>query len=131
VGAAPEPAAPPQTPPPPVYVPAFTSIPSNLASVLCYVVPIVGPAVFLVLSPYNRDRKIRFDAWQALFLHIAFIAARIVVGILSDISWHLNYFLDHVLDLAYLLVILFMAIKVYQNEKVVLPVIGPLAEKQK
>ena len=95
------PNAPPQTTPPPVFVPAFTNIPSNLASVLCYVVPIVGPVIFLVLTPYNRDPKIRFDAWQGLFLHIAAIAARIVVGILSDISWHLNYFLYHVLDLAY------------------------------
>jgi len=117
--------------PPPVSVPAVSGIPANVASMLCYLVPLAGPIIFLLLPPYNGDRKIRFDAWQAIFLDVAFIAAGLVVNILSDISWHLHYALSQMVNLAFAVIVVFMAVKAYQTQKVVLPYIGPLAEKQK
>jgi uncharacterized membrane protein len=106
-------------------------IPANWASVICYAVPVIGPLVFLLLAPYNADRKIRFDAWQALFLHLAFIFAGAVISVFYDVSWRLADLLHVVLRLAFIAIVVFMAVKCLQGEKVVLPVIGPLAEKQK
>ncbi len=116
--------------PPPVTAGPVTGVPSNWASVICYVVPIAGPLVFLFLSPYNRDRKIRFDAWQALFLQLAWILIRLVIGVLNPLSWRLSDLLWNILSLAYLAIVIVMAVKAYQSQKLVLPVIGPLAEKQ-
>jgi uncharacterized membrane protein len=115
----------------PLQTPAVAGLPSNWASVLCYVVPIAGPLVFLFLAPYNRDTRIRFNAWQALFLQGVWIAAHIVANIFGAISWHVEYALHQMIGWAFFAVTLVMAIKAYQGEKLVLPVIGPLAEKQK
>jgi uncharacterized membrane protein len=116
-------------PPPPGPIDA-SGIPSNIASLLCYIIPVVCPIIFLVVDPYKRDRKIRFDAFQSLFLTVAFIAVGIVESILSSIAWRLGATLSPLLSLAELVLIVFLAFKAFQNQKVILPVIGPLAEKQ-
>jgi uncharacterized membrane protein len=96
---------------------------------LCYIIPVVCSIIFLVVEPYKSDRKVRFDAFQSIFLCIAFIALRIAIGIVVGMSYHL-YFLYSVLGLAELVVFVLLAIKAYQGEKFVVPVIGPIAEKQ-
>lgn len=118
--------------PPPVQARPVPGVPSNWASVICYVAFIVGPIVFLLLAPYNRDRKIRFDAWQALFIQLAYIVANIVISQLGPIiSWGLEHLLMTILHLGYLALIIVLAVKAYQSQTMVLPVVGPLAEKQK
>jgi len=114
--------------PPPQQISA-PGLSSNIASLLCYLIPIVCPIIFLVVDPYKSDRKIRFDAFQSIFLWIAFVALRIVLGIVIGISYHL-VFLYSILSLAELALTILLAIKAYQGAKFVLPVIGPLAEKQ-
>jgi uncharacterized membrane protein len=114
--------------PPPQQISA-PGLSANIASLLCYLIPIVCPIIFLVVDPYKADRKIRFDAFQSIFLWIAFVALRIVLGIVVGISYHL-VFLFSLLSLAELALTILLAIKAYQGAKLVLPVIGPLAEKQ-
>lgn len=136
----PPPPPPGYTPPPPGYQQGYQAPPpqqtisapglsSNIASMLCYIVPVICPIVFLVVEPYKSDRKIRFDAFQSIFLWVAFIALRIACGILYGISYHLS-FLFSLLGLVEFAVSVLLAIKAYQGEKFVLPVIGPIAEKQ-
>lgn len=96
---------------------------------LCYIVPVICPIIFLVVEPYKTDRKIRFDAFQSIFLTVVFIAASIVLSIVVGFSYHL-WFLYSILRLAELAVVILMAFKAFQGEKFVLPVIGPLADKQ-
>lgn len=107
-----------------------SGIPSNIASALCYVVQIVCPIVVLVVAPYKNDRKIRFDAFQSLFLTVFYVAVQIIVGILGSASGQLEYQLGRLVHLAEFILIVYLAIKAFQNEKVVLPYIGPMAEKQ-
>src|SRR5450432_1927624 len=116
-------------PPPPAQV-VVAGIPSNVASILAYLIMIVGPILCLVIAPTNEDRKVRFDAFQALFIQIAFIAAQIVLGVFPGFLWHVTSLLNRLLDLAYAIVIIYMIVKSAQNQKVVLPYVGPLAEKQ-
>ncbi len=105
-------------------------IPANIASALCYIVQIVCPIIFLVVDPYKADRKIRFDAFQSIFLTVFYIALQIVIGILTAGSWELGYQIGRLTHLAEVILIVYLAIKAFQNEKVILPVLGPLADKQ-
>jgi uncharacterized membrane protein len=110
--------------------PVVQGIPNNFASVLAYLVFIIGPVICLMVAPYSKDRKVRFDAFQALFLQVAFIAAHIVIGVFPGFMWRVSNMLRSVVDLAYFLLMLYMIVKVAQSQKVVLPYVGPLAEKQ-
>jgi len=100
----------------------------NVASALCYV-PLLGGVIFLLLEPYNRNKVIRFHAFQALFLFGAMFVLNIALTSFLEIFWSF-WGMYRLLRLAYLVLWVFMAYKAYSGEKVVLPVIGPLAEKQ-
>jgi uncharacterized membrane protein len=117
-------------PPPPGQRIDASGIPSNVASLLCYIIPVVCPIIFLVVDPYKGDRKIRFDAFQSLFLTAAFVVLNIAVRILMSISFSLGIAFSPLVSLAELVVIVYLAFKAFQNQKVILPVIGDLAEKQ-
>ena len=54
----------------------------NVASALCYVLGFITGIIFLVLAPYNRNPLVRFHAFQSIFLSVAWIAFRMVGGIL-------------------------------------------------
>ena len=69
-----------------------------------------------MVEPYKSDRKIRFDAFQSIFLWVGFIALRIAFGIVVGLSYHL-WFLFSLLGLAELAVTILMAIKAFQGEK--------------
>lgn len=132
-------AAPPAAGYQPGYAPAATSggLSVNAASALCYVLGLITGILFLVIAPYSQDRTVRFHAFQSIFLNVAWIVLWIVLTIISMIATSIFWALGAVLGLLHLLVSLgflvlwvFMIIKAYQGSRVVLPVIGPLAEKQ-
>jgi uncharacterized membrane protein len=109
----------------------------NGASALCYLFGFVTGIVFLVLAPYNQDRRVRFHAFQSIFLNVAVIVIHIGVTMVTIMFHAISFSLGlmvgtlHLLvSLLFLLVWLFMMWKSYQGEKVVLPIIGPFAEKQ-
>jgi uncharacterized membrane protein len=109
----------------------------NAASALCYLFGFVTGIIFLVLAPYNQDRRVRFHALQSIFLNVAVIVVHIGVTMVSlmfhAISFSLGIMMSslHLLvSLGFFMVWLYMMYKSYQGEKVVLPFIGPLAERQ-
>jgi uncharacterized membrane protein len=123
---------------------AFTSPPAatiqapgltdNVAAALCYLLTIVTGVLFLVIAPYSQNKTIRFHAFQAIFLGIAWFVFLVVLGIftaaLSFMGWFFILALHRLVYLAFLALIVMLMYKAYNNEKWVLPVIGPLAEKQ-
>jgi len=111
----------------------------NVASTLCYV-PFVGfviAIIFLLIAPYNTNRAVRFHAFQSIFVGLAVIAVDIVFriffsmmlavfgffGLLTAILWPL-------FGLACFVLCLYLLISTYQGKTVVLPFIGPIAQKQ-
>ncbi len=109
----------------------------NAASALCYLFGFITGILFLVLPPYNQDRHVRFHAFQSIFLNVAVIVVHIGVSMLSIMFHAISFSLGvlvgslHLLvSLGFFLVWLYMMVKSYQGEKVVLPIIGPLAESQ-
>ena len=113
--------------PPPTAAPG--AIPNeNVMGGIAYLTPI--PAVlFLVMEPYNRNKFVRFHAWQEIWLFIVrcffwlalfwipglglmMIGVRAIVGLLFFIAW------------------LIAIINAFQGKMFKLPVLGDLAEQQ-
>lgn len=107
-----------------------------MASALCYLFGWLTGVLFLVL-PYNKNRTVRFHAFQSIFLNVGIIAIWIVLAIFSAILIHIVPLLGILFTLVYavfgfgmFLLWLFLMYKAYNKEKFVIPIIGPLAEKQ-
>ncbi len=120
--------------PPPAAQAQAGGMTDNVAAALCYLLGILTGILFLVLEPYNRNKTIRFHAFQSIFLWVAWFAFWIVISIFSIALSLVGLFFVPLLHL--LLLLGFFVVwgtlmyKAYNNEKWVLPVIGPLAEKQ-
>ena len=99
----------------------------NTAAALCYLFGVITGIIFLVWAPYNQSKNVRFHAFQSIFMTAAWMVIVFALGILLPFGL---WFLARLLQLAGLGLWLFMMWKTYNNEKVVLPLIGPLAEKQ-
>ena len=102
-----------------------------MAGALAYVT--IFPAIiFLVAEPFNKNRFIRFHAFQRIFAAVAWtvlwIALSIIVripilGWLTALLWPLIYLAGVVLWIV-------LVMKAYQGQMFKLPVIGDMAEKQ-
>lgn len=104
----------------------------NVAGALAYFT-IIPAIIFLVAEPYNRDRFIRFHAFQCLFLAAAIFVLFFALGIFTMIpvvGWLAGIVVIPLLGLAIFAVVLFTMYKAYNNQKFMLPVIGKLAEQQ-
>ena len=119
--------------PPPGATPgaAAAGMTDNAASALCYVLGLVTGILFLVLAPYNQNRTIRFHAFQSIFLNVAWILFWMVFNIVF-VALHMFslMFLSSLISLAFFVLWIYMIITAYQGKKVVLPVIGPIAQGQ-
>ena len=129
---------PPQTPPSgaqPYPPPAASAgLTENVASALAYLAGLITGILFLVLSPYNQNKTIRFHAFQSIFWHVAWIVLIIVETVIAAaLPWSL-YFIASLLYLVVILgglaIWLYLMISAYQGKRVKLPVIGDLAEQQ-
>ena len=133
-------APPPTGTPPPSAAPpqAASAMAPNVAGALAYALGLITGIIFLVLEPYNRDREVRFHAFQSIFFNLALIAAYIVLFIFGSVlGMVVPSFGNALIGLFSLLLWLgsialwvVLIIKAYSGSKLVLPVIGPLAEKQ-
>ena len=108
--------------------PVPNAMADNVASALCYVLGLVTGIIFLVIAPYNQNRAVRFHAFQSIFLHVAAIAVLFVGNIVLSML-HL-WMLSPLIGLACLLLWAFMILKTWQGSKIVLPLVGQLAEQQ-
>ena len=110
----------------------------NVASTLCYALGWITGIVFLVMTPYNQNRNIKFHAWQSIFFFGGATVLSIVLSIVSGVLltslsfgiWSLFRLVVLVYDLAMLACWIFLMFKAYNNQRLVMPVAGPLAEKQ-
>ena len=119
--------------------PAAAGMTDNLAGLLCYLVGIITGILFLVLEPYNKSKFVRFHAFQSIFLFVAWIGIWIVLAVFSAILHVILGFwtavsvmglLHTVVGLGFFVLWILLMIKAYQGQKFMLPIIGPLADKQ-
>jgi uncharacterized membrane protein len=117
------------TAPPSATAPAAAAagLSENTAAALCYLLGLITGIIFLILEPYNKNKLIRFHAFQSIFLHVAVLIVWVAIRAVLPFSL---WFLITLVDLAFLVLWLVMLIQTYQGKKIVLPVIGDLAAKQ-
>jgi len=112
-------------------------ISDNAAGAICYLFGFITGILFLVLAPYNQNRNVRFHAFQSIFLNIAWFVIWIGITIVSIILGHIpvlgaivSLLLGFCVWIGALVIWLYMMFKTYNGETIVLPVIGPMAQKQ-
>ena len=91
-----------------------------------------GPHASSGDTTYNKNRFIRFHAFQCLFLTGALFAVGIALAIVAMIPFIglLTIPLHFVIWIGSIVLAVIMALKAYQGQKYKLPVIGDMAEKQ-
>ena len=119
---------------------ASSGLEPHIASALCYTpfgIGLIAAIIFVLVAPFNQNKFVRFNAFQALFLHLAIFVIFVAVAIIATIMTLLLHlfgalmvFLYPLLWICTLILFLFMMYKAFNNEKLKLPVIGDLAEKQ-
>jgi uncharacterized membrane protein len=124
--------------PPPVV--AAGGLEAHVASALCYVpfaIGLICSVLFLLIAPYNQNKFVRFSAFQSLFLHLGLFVLFAALGIIQVILAAIIHLfalifvpLYPILWLAVLVLFLFLMYKSFNNQKVKLPFIGDLADKQ-
>jgi uncharacterized membrane protein len=108
---------------------------SRSASILCYI-PFVGwiaAIVVLASEKFRTDRTARFNAFQGLYLFVAWLIVRWVIRPIPFFFLpggrvpHVSF--DLFLQLAIIGVWIFMLVKVSQDQTYSLPILGELAHK--
>jgi uncharacterized membrane protein len=121
-------------PPPYSPQPASVGMTDNVAGALCYLLGFITGILFLVLAPYNQNKVVRFHAFQSIFLNVGVIlfsfALSILLGIFHFLGAIFGLFLVPLIWLGFFVLWLYLMYSAYQNKKVVLPIVGPLAEQQ-
>jgi len=117
-------------------VPASTTasaggLTDNVAGMLAYIT-IIPAIIFLVMEPYNRNRFIRFHAWQCLFFAGALFVLHAALSIFTfvPVLALITVPLHVLVSLGGFILWIILLIKANQGQMYKLPVIGDLAERQ-
>lgn len=110
----------------------FAGMSPRTASILCYV-PFfgwIGAIVVLASARFRDNRTVRFHAFQALYLFVAWLIVDQALGPMFRALPHPpGLHIDKILNMVLFGISIFMLIKASHNEAYSLPVIGELAEK--
>jgi uncharacterized membrane protein len=111
----------------------FSSISSRNASLLCYI-PFVGwiaAIVVLASARFRHDHEVRFNAFQGLYLFVAWLIVDWVLTPFLRIpgDWFVHSFLVHIFKLAIIAIWIFMIVRVSQGQTYRLPILGELADR--
>lgn len=103
------------------------------AIILCYI-PIFGiiPAIiFLASQKYRLNVKVRFNAFQSLYLFVAWliVSSAIPILIFSGSGWGFEHPLLGVLKILLFVCWIYLLVKAAQEQPVRLPIIGDLAAR--
>src|SRR5258708_21155515 len=116
--------------------PASSGMQNNVAGALCYIT-IVG-IIFLFIEPYNKNRFIRFHAFQSIFFAVAWVVCWFAWVILSfllaaithGVSLCVTVPITLVICLGLFILWIIMIVMAYGIQDWKLPIIGNLAAKQ-
>lgn len=108
-------------------------ISNRTASILCYV-PVFGviPAiVFLAAQRFRTNFRVRFDAFQSLYLFVAWLIISSAIPTLLFIGhgWGIEGVFLALLKAAVFVCWIYLLVKAAQEQQVRLPIIGDLAAR--
>lgn len=93
----------------------------NIAGALAYVLGFVSGIIIYLIS---KDKFAKFHALQSIMFSLAVYVVHYMIGFLPG-----SYMLQSLVNLASLILFIFLVVKAYKGEKYKLPVIGDVAEK--
>lgn len=110
----------------------------NVACALCYALGVLSGVAFLVIEPFNKNKTIRFHAFQSIFFALGYFVFWIIFSVFTGILrsllnytlWFIPSLLSLAVGLAFFGVWLLLMYKAYNKERFKIPIIGDLAEKQ-
>lgn len=109
----------------------------NVAGLLCYILWPVACIFFLIFAPYNRDRFVRFHAFQAVFLGVAGVGVAIalfiattVLGLIPVVGWILGSLAWILFAVCLIGIVILLMYKAYQGVQYRIPLIGDMAAEQ-
>jgi uncharacterized membrane protein len=108
-------------------------ISNRTASILCYI-PVFGviPAViFLASHKFRRNIWVRFDAFQALYLFVAWLILSSALPTLISgwPAWGLEHIFFGLIKLAVMICWIFLLVRAAQSRQVRVPLVGDLAAR--
>lgn len=95
-----------------------------VAAALCYIW--IAALIFLLVEPYNKSSELRFHAYQGLFLAAIWFVGSLALEFIPLLGWMVLPFWSLVM----LVVCIVGAVKAYQGDRLHLPVVSDMAEKQ-
>jgi len=104
----------------------------NAAGGIAYIT-IIPAIVFLIIEPFKRSPFVRFHAWQSIFFFVAWAIVDILVGVVQHIvpsAIFLTLTVLQLVGLAIFVVWLIVFISAFGGKRIMLPIIGNLAERQ-
>ena len=113
---------------------ALSGISPRTASLLCYI-PVLGwiaAIVVLAATRFRNDAKVRFNAFQGLYLFVTWLIVDWVIGPMSHLPTpgpHFEHVVPNLLKVVIFGAWIFMIVKVSHDEIYKLPILGDLAEK--
>jgi len=114
-----------------------TGMTNNVAAALAYFLTFITGILFLILEPYNKDKFVRFHAFQAIFFGVAVAAFWIIFSMLwtSFLFGGVGFFwvlwqIIRLIELGIFILWIFLMYKAYNKEEFKLPIIGNIAAKQ-
>ena len=99
----------------------------NVASALCYLMLGVTGVLLLYIEPYGHNRHVRFHAFQSILLNLVIIVFWVGISLAGR---QVALLLSPVFMLGCLVLWLVLIWTAWQDNRLVLPVIGHMAEKQ-
>ncbi len=101
-----------------------TGLEANLAGALTYVLGPITGILFLVLE--KESKFVRFHAMQSTITFVALFVITLILSMIPILGWLLLL----PLQLAILVLWIFLMFKAFKGEKFKLPTIGDMAERQ-
>jgi len=99
----------------------------NIAGALCYLLLGITGVLLLFIEPYGHNRHVRFHAFQSILVNLVIIILWVAI---SFAGRQVALLLSPPFVLACLILWLVLIWNAWQNNRLVLPVIGPVAEKR-
>lgn len=115
----------------PQFTELFEGLSDRSASILCYipVFGVIAAIIFLASQKYRRNVRVRFNAFQALYLFVAWLIISSAAPVLLFAGGGFDHAIFGLLKLGLFICWIYLLIKAANQQDARLPIIGDLAAR--